>query len=113
MPYHLVAMGDGWNAASSEVQFLLVMLIKATGIGIITTLVSMCFLLFIPFRKGEPWSRWALFSVSFLHSSLLIWITLLVKEYTNANPPTYIGIAGVTLSVIGLLLSKDMKTFRG
>ncbi len=108
MPYHEVAIGASWSDLSPGIQLLFVMLIKSVGAGNIIILSAINVLLFIPFRKGEPWSRWLLFAMTLFHSLFIFWIILTVKLSTQACPPLWVPIAGGILSIAGFLLSTGM-----
>ena len=60
MPYHAVAVGRSWSEVDSEIQILLLALIRALGGATFTAALSMGILLFIPFRQGIRWARWAI-----------------------------------------------------
>ena len=87
MPYHAAALGQSWSAMSPNQQITFITLYRAIGAGMLSTALAFAFLLFIPFRRGDAWSRWAMTSVGLSFTGLTIFLTLSFKAATGAAPP--------------------------
>ena len=60
MPYHQEVIGVNWGDLSPRMQKMFLALLHGFGMGRFLSGLSVLILLFIPFRRGEVWSRWAL-----------------------------------------------------
>jgi hypothetical protein len=109
MPYHEVAVGVRWSDIDAPFQILLLALIKAAGAGFLCASLTLFILLFIPFREGCRWARWAIFAIGSGIIVPLIYVVLSVKLATPASPPLIMPIAGMILLTAGLLLSSDKE----
>lgn len=63
MPHHLRILDVPWSDLTPPTRALILALMKGTGMVAICTAVSLAVLLAVPFRAGEPWSRWAILLV--------------------------------------------------
>ncbi|MCP4137095.1 MAG: hypothetical protein GY754_39365 [bacterium] len=108
MPYHMMAMGDAWSTTEPIVQFMYIMLEKGSGLGSLMTFLAVVFLLFIPFRRGENWSRWALMVLPLIHNLFVVWIIITVMHKTEAKPPLNLASLGIILSIIAFFLSSGI-----
>ena len=63
MPHHHRILDVGWAELTPRTRLLMLTLMKGTGMMAICSAVSLAVLLAIPFRAGEPWSRWAILLV--------------------------------------------------
>lgn len=109
MSYHQEAMGVPWDNLTPGIQVMSLNFMKAAGAGMLTASIAILFLLFIPFRRGEIWSRWALLIIS-LNEIILIMLRVIdVSSRAPANPPLipYVVIGVVVL--ISFILSIGMK----
>ena len=60
MPHHLQVLGTPFSSLPPNCQLLLLTLMKGTGLAGVVAGVSLAVLLAVPFRRREPWSRYAL-----------------------------------------------------
>ena len=60
MLYHSVTMGTCWENITPGMQIMSLNFMKAAGTGFISTAIAASFLLFIPFKDGNLWSKWAI-----------------------------------------------------
>ncbi len=104
MSYHQEALGSSWEMLSPGTQVMTLNFMKSAAAGFVTCAVAIIFLLVFPFRKGEPWSRWALLSISLCELSIIAYCTHQVKSLTPANPPLVVLLILVSLSILGFLL---------
>ena len=63
--------------------------------------------LFVPFRHGTQWARWAIPAIGYaLYAPVLI-ATLSVTLNTPATPPWKLIVLGMVVLIIGLILSLE------
>lgn len=106
MQYHVAAMEvSTWDNLPSGVQIMSLNFMKAAGAGFLTAAIAVLFFLFIPFRKGEPWAKWALLAVSLNEMGLVLVRVLNVRLNTPAEPPLVPFIALIGIAVLGFLFS--------
>jgi hypothetical protein len=105
MPYHAVALGKEWREVPSEVQILVLALMRAVGGGTLATALVTSFVLFIPFRAGEIWALWAVASGGLVLSAGSLYAMRIVAANTPASPPFKLVLLGLALFVIGFALS--------
>jgi hypothetical protein len=110
MPYHQEAMGGSWNSFSTGVQVMSLNFMKAAGAGMITTSISILFLLFIPFKKGEVWSSWAIFIIA-MNEIILIFLRVIdVRSKTPGKPDfIFLIIEGFIIIVCFIISLFGMK----
>ena len=60
MPYHQEVIGVNWEDLSPRTQKMFLAFLHGAGTSMFLSGLSVLILLFIPFRRGEVWSRWAL-----------------------------------------------------
>jgi hypothetical protein len=63
MPYHLQVLDVPWNTLTPHTQMLFLTLMKGTGLVGLLAGVSLAVLLAVPFRRREPWARYAVLLV--------------------------------------------------
>ena len=107
MPYHLAALGTDWAGVPPAYQIVLLTLMKATGAGMVSTGLAGGVILFIAFRRGEDWARWALFLITTVSALLFIWVTLMLQLESGAQVPWYGPVISLILVASGFLLSKQ------
>ena len=107
MPYHAVAVGRNWAEVDSAFQILLLALIRAFGGANFSTALAMGIILFIPFRQGIPWERWAIPSIGYATQLPSLFVTLSVTLNTPATPPWKFVVLGMVLLLVGLILSLE------
>lgn len=105
MPYHAVAIGVAWPDLQPRFQSLFLALMRVCGGGWLAAAVAMAVLLYIPFRRNEGWSRWAVPLVGLSAAIPTLYATLLVKARTPASPPWFGAAAAIALLVLGFVLS--------
>lgn len=113
MPYHATAISMKWSDLNSNLQALILALLRVSGGGMLATSLSISILLFIPFRKGELWAIWAIPIIGLGGAIPTLYATLLVKFNTPASPPWFAAITIIILFLIGFifsLVSRKMST---
>lgn len=113
MPYHAVAVGMPWGDVPSNFQVLILALMKVTGSGFLTIVIIEYILLFIPFRQGAAWARWAIPLGGILICGGTLYVTLYVATHSPANPPWYLALAGFLFFPAGFILSLGQEIESG
>jgi len=107
MPYHAVAVGRNWVEVDSAFQILLLALIRAFGGSSFSTALALGIILFIPFRQGILWARWAIPLIGYATQLPSLFVTLTVTLNTPATPPWKFVVLGMVLLLVGLILSLE------
>jgi hypothetical protein len=105
MPYHAVAIGTKWSDLGPSHRILIHALMKAAGAGFLGSAVAGAFVLFVPFRAGAGWARWAILIPGLIVGIPTLYASLTVKWGTPASPPWIAPLVGVILAAAGFLLS--------
>jgi hypothetical protein len=105
MPYHSVAVGMHWTEVGPSFQVLILALMKAVGGTCLAVVVLELILLFVPFRQGIVWVRWAIPAGGLVLSAGALYAMLYVGLNTPATPPWIAPVGGALLMVVGLLIS--------
>ena len=105
MPYHAVAVGRNWAEVDPAFQILLMALIRAFGGASFSTAIAMGIILFIMFRQGSLWARWAIPSIGYAYYLPSLCATVTVTLNTPATPPWKFVVLGMVLLLVGLILS--------
>jgi hypothetical protein len=105
MPYHSVAVGISWAEVGPSFQVLILALMRAVGGACLAVVVLVLILLFVPFRQGIVWARWAIPAGGLVISAGALYGMLYVGINTRATPPWIAAVVGALLLVAGLLLS--------
>lgn len=110
MDYHQVAMGMTWDNFTPGVQTMTLNFMRAAGLGFLMVGVFILIILAVPFRKEEPWARWALIGISLIQAAVMGIIVLNVRRLTPATPPIAPFILFVVLATTGFFLYQGKKT---
>ena len=105
MPYHAIAVGKTWVEVDPSLQILLLALIRVVGGTWIATALAMGIILFIPFKQGMRWARWAIAAIGLVAESASLFVTLTVTLNTPATPPWKGALIIIVLLIVGLFLS--------
>ncbi len=105
MPYHAVAVGVAWGEVTPPFQVLILALMRAAGGAGLAVAVLELFLLFVPFRLGAMWARWAIPTGGLVISFGVLYAMAYVSFHTQATPPLIAPVVGILLFVAGLALS--------
>ncbi len=109
MPYHAIAVGKTWAEVDPAFQILLLALIRAVGGAWIATALAMSILLFIPFRQGIRWARWAVPAIGLVAELPALYVTISVTLNTPATPPWKGVVLIMVLLVAGFILSLETE----
>ena len=105
MPYHSLALAKSWESVEANTQTLILALMRVAGGGFISTGIAIAVLLYISLTAGETWTRYSIFPICLGTSLGSCYATLSVARNTPGNPPVWLSIATVVLSVVGLISS--------
>ena len=105
MPYHSKAIGQEWGELTTNLQILLLALMRACGGGLLGVGLGVAILVIIPYRSGASWAMYAIPSIGLVTSISTLYATYLVKTKTPGNPPIGASLLAIGLFLIGFLLS--------
>ena len=105
MPYHSEALKSSWSDLETNLQVLIIALMRAASGGFLATGLAMMILLIIPFRAGNTWSMYAIPAIGLCTSVGTLYATLLVKTKTPGNPPVILSFVAIALTIIGFVCS--------
>jgi len=105
MPYHSDALQRNWDELDSQLQALLLALMRAVGGGWLTASLSVAFLLVFPFRAGETWARYAIPLVGLAAALPSLYAALYVRTRTPASPPVSLVLVAILLLIVGFIIS--------
>ena len=101
MSYHAVALDTSWSELSEPYQTVFLGLIRVVGGGMLAGGAAIGFMLVVPFRRKEPWARWAMLITGLILSGSALHATLSIKFGTPASPPWIAALAGLVLTFVG------------
>lgn len=106
MPYHQQVTGMAWAELEPGVQVMFLGFIRVLGCLNFIAALSVGILLFGPFRRGEPWARWAIpalcLAVLVPHTATAFHLA----AATGAPTPRALLVVFMLLAVAGFLLSE-------
>jgi hypothetical protein len=101
MPYHEQYIGMQHEQLEPRVAALMLFFMKDMGVNFLALAVALGLLVRIPFRRGEPWARWAIGAVALTAFLPLLWITLSIGLHT----PWWLVSIGIVAVTVALLIS--------
>jgi hypothetical protein len=109
LPYQEKAIGVSWSELTTGVKIQFLSLLKVCGGGYLFTAISLAVLLFIPFKQGENWARWAIPAIGIPAISIVNYAGLTIILNTPGRPPLIAGPVAIVLLILGFILSADVK----
>ena len=106
MPYHSEVIATPWASLGQNHQTLILGLLKGFGAGSFCVGLAIILMAFIPFRRGQTWSRWALPAVAGTYTGSLVYVTKLALV-PGATP------IAVSLALFGCVVIACAGTFLG
>lgn len=103
-PFHSDVIQTPWSELDTLSQTLYLGMMRTEGAGFLASSVAIAVLLFIPFRRGEGWSCWAMSAVGIVEHVPTFLANLHVSRVTSASPPWQAAAVGMALLTIGLVL---------
>jgi hypothetical protein len=108
LPYHEEVLGVTWEQLQPGYQLIFLSFFKIAGALCLASVLALLFLLFIPFRRGEAWARWAIPIFQLPSLAALNYVPINIALTTTAHPPLAIFFVGDALLVAGFLFSLDI-----
>ncbi|MGO9212348.1 MAG: hypothetical protein ACLP9S_00460 [Syntrophales bacterium] len=105
MPFHSVAIGMPWSEVSYPFRVLMVASMKVIGCAWLACVFFQLILLFMPFRQGLAWARWALPIGALISSAGAFYAMIYTKRNTPAKPPLGLFLFKVALVILGFVFS--------
>ena len=109
LPFHEQAIAVAWSDLTPAFQSLFLSLMKVAGGGYMTTTLSLLVLLFIPFKRGDNWARWAIIGIGIPAILIINYAGLNLILNTPARPPILWGPVVITLLIAGFIVSAKME----
>jgi amino acid transporter len=109
LPYQEQAISVPWTELSPEVQTQFLSLLKVSGGGYLMTAIALAVMLFIPFRRREPWTRWAIPSIGIIGVAIVNYAGIMVRANTPGEPPLIAGPVVYVLMAVGFFLSYKIE----
>ena len=105
LPFHANAIGRQWSSLSDPVQVLYLGMMRTEGAGMLAAAVAIGILLWITFRRREPWCYWAMMVIGVVEH-----VPSMVGAYntslaTPASSPWQLNLLGIVLLLVGLGLA--------
>jgi hypothetical protein len=107
MPHHAIALGKTWTEIDPAFQILLLALIRIVGGAWIATALAIGIVLFIPFRQGMRWARWAVPAIGLVTLLPAFYAMLSVTLNTPATAPWKSALLTIVMLVAGFVLSLE------
>ena len=102
-PFHSDVIQTPWSELDKLSQTLYLGMMRTEGAGFLASSVAIAILLFVPFRRGEMWSCWAMSAVGIVEHFPTFLANLHVSQTTSASPPWQAAAVGMALLGIGLV----------
>ena len=105
MQYHQEVIGMSWADVQPRFQKMFLAFMNGAGLSLFTQGLALIILLFIPFRRGEIWARWAIPALILPSFSFLQYVTVYLKSTTQASTPWELPAIILLLTIAAIPLS--------
>lgn len=105
MPYHMEILGVDWGELDDGVRLLLRNFFIMSGASFLVSGITALIILFIPFRKGETWARFALPFPLFLFNIFELVLGIRVSLKTGVATPWPAGVVTMVMLLTAVLLT--------
>lgn len=109
LPYHQEAVGVSWGDLSPRIQKMFLAYVHGGGMSMVLWGLAMLILLFIPFRRGEVWSRWALPLLCIPGQLFTLYVALDLHLSTHASTPWPLAAFMIIVMLVASVLSIERK----
>jgi hypothetical protein len=109
MQYQAIAVGKTWAEIDPAFQTLWLALMRFIGGAWIATALAMGIILYIPFRQGMRWARWAVPAIGLVALSPAFYAMLSVTLNTPATAPWKIVAFTIIILIAGFILSSESE----
>lgn len=105
MPYHSDAVVLAWEEVESNMQFLLLALMRAVAGGFLAASIGMIFLQRKFASEKITWIPTLTLILGLLVSLPTLYATLIIRFNTPGNPPISLLVAGIMFLLIGYVFN--------
>jgi hypothetical protein len=112
LPHHAAALGTSWGELNAQYQFIFLASLKLVGTAWLTASLAMAVMLFIPFRAGNTWTRWALPLVGLSSAIPTLLVSLYLGANTPASTPWIAAAVLIVLILLGFIFSLESSSER-
>lgn len=105
LPFHSDVIETSWEDVDSKSQILYLGMMRTEAAGFLASGTAIGFLLFIPFRKGEKWSYWAMSTIGIVEYVPTFFANYHVSTVTNASPPWLLMLILIISMLLALILA--------
>ena len=105
LPFHSDAIQASWESLSQATQVLYLGMMKTEGAGLLSSALAIGILLYIPFKKREKWSYWAMAAIGIVEHVPGLIGAYNTSQATPASSPWQLSLLGIVLLIAGLILS--------
>ena len=109
LPFHSDAIQKPWESLSQPTQVLYLGMMRTEGAGFLSSALAIGILLFIPFKKCEIWSYWAMSAIGIVEHVPGLIGAYNTSQATPASSPWQLSLLGIVLLLAGLILSLNSK----
>lgn len=105
LPFHSDAIQTLWESLSQASQVLYLGMMKTEGAGFLSSALAIAILLYIPFRRREIWSYWAMAAIGIVEHVPGLIGAYNTSQATPASSPWQLSLLGIVLLITGLILA--------
>ena len=106
MPYHAQTIGMEWSELDTNMQFMILALMRAVSGGFLAVAITIAWMQLIFNKTLHRWIPVIIFWAGAVVSGASIYATLIVRMNTDGNPPTALAITGIGLLFMGYAFNK-------
>lgn len=107
LPYHEQALGVAWHELEPRFQALFLAFLHVAGANLFAATLCLWFLLLVPFRRGDAWTRWAIPVVGAPLLGPPAYIGWRLAQSTGASSPWWLGLVCLGFLLLGLILTTE------
>ena len=107
MPFHSDVIQTQWESVDSQAQILYLGMMRTEGAGFLATAAALTFLLYIPFRRFEQWSYYAMTIIGVVEYFPSLVANYHVSSVTSASPPWVLMLSLILSLFLALLLANS------
>lgn len=108
MPYHAAAISQDWSNLEPSIQFLLLALMRAVSGGYIAVAFTTICLQWKFNHSKITWLPLFIFIPGVIVSITSLHATLIVRNHSPGQPPTWLAILGLLLLCIGYICNRRL-----
>ena len=105
LPFHSEVIQTDWKDLDAKYQILYLGMMRTEAAGFLAAGTAIGILLFVPFRKHEKWSYWAMSIIGIIEYAPTFFANYHVSEVTQASPPWQLMLVLMLSMLAALILS--------